>query len=357
MNIQRTLDNNNNPIWTLSTPTLVLTLSPTDLLILDGLLQQQEAQLQLDAGVATAPSPVVTPPITTGGIIVFSGDNSATGSTNPTVVGKHLNYPASWMNPAEGTYTFDQIDTDMKPWIDQGKQCMLRVSWSGWNGWVTPKTPSWTPDWVYAKGVKSITASDGSKKPQYWNTAYLAALTEFATALAAKYDGDPNVLCVVVPCGDGSETKVDTKKDSNVVKRWQAIGYTDAIWWDTIQKIITIYRTAFKQTPLMLLPNASFIGGTKTLSEQTVLDYAVGLNPPLWLQEDGLVPGEVLKGTAWSKTTLLMEQRNASTSVTELEKDFQAAIANKAKYVLIFSQNFTTANASTLQKYAALLNQ
>src|SRR6266568_999978 len=134
MNIQRTLDNNNNPIWTLSTPTLVLTLSPTDLLILDGLLQQQEAQLQLDAGVATAPSPVVTPPITTGGIIVFSGDNSATGSTNPTVVGKHLNYPASWMNPAEGTYTFDQIDTDMKPWIDQGKQCMLRVSWSGWNG-------------------------------------------------------------------------------------------------------------------------------------------------------------------------------------------------------------------------------
>lgn len=342
---------------------LTYTTTAADILDFGNKIDANRTQLEADAGTTpvtppVTPSPVV-PPITPakGGIIVFSGDNSSLNATNPSVVGKHLNYPASVINPAEGQYNFARIESDMKPWTDQGKQVMLRVSWSGWKKWVTPNVASWTPDWVYSKGVRSITDADGSKKPAYWDSAYLAALTEFATAFAAKYDGDPRVLCVVVPCGDGSETKVDTEKGSGILAEWQKIGYTDAVWWKTIQEIIGIYQAAFKKTPLLLLPNASFIGGTKTLSEATVLSYAVGLNPPLWLQEDGLVPSEVLKEAAWQKTTLLMEQRNAAASTTELDQDFQAAIANKARFVLVFSSNFTVANASVLAKYAAILGK
>ena len=88
-----------------------------------------------------------------------------------------------------------------------------------------------------------------------------------------------------------------------------------------------------------------------------VLSYAAGLNPPLWLQEDGLVPGEVLKENTWGKTTLLMEQRNAAASTTELDQDFQAALKNQAKFVLVFSSNFTAANAAVLAKYAAILGK
>jgi hypothetical protein len=360
MDLSRTTDG----IWEVSfAGQLTYTTTAADILDFDKKIQANLTQLQNDASVTTPP-PVTTPPVTTppitpakGGIIVFSGDNSATGATNPSVVGKHLNYPATLINPAEGVYNFDQIEKDIKPWADQGKQVMLRISWSGWKKWVSPNVASWTPDWVYAKGVRSITDTDGSKKPAYWDAPYLAALTEFANAFAAKYDGDPRVLCLVIPCGDGSETKPDTEKGSNILKEWQGIGYTDAVWWDTIKQIIGIYQAAFKKTPLLLLPNASFIGGTKTLNEAMVLSYAVGLNPPLWLQEDGLVPGEVLKETTWGKTTLLMEQRNAAASTTELDQDFQAALANKAKYVLVFAQNFTAANASVLAKYAAIMGK
>ncbi len=351
--------------WEVSFDQMVYTTTAADILNFYAKIQANLAQLQVDAGTTPpVPTPVPTPTPTPqpvspakGGIIVFSGDNSATGATNPSVVGKHLNYPAALINPAEGVYNFDQIEKDIKPWTDQGKQVMLRGSWSGWSRWVTPNVPSWTPDWVYAKGVRSITDTDGSKKPAYWDAPYLAALTEFATAFAAKYDGDPRVLCVVVPCGDGSETKVDTEKGSGILKEWQGIGYTDDVWWSTIKKIIGIYQAAFKKTPLLLLPNASFLGGSKTLNEATVLSYVVGLNPPLWLQEDGLVPGEVLKETTWAKTTLLMEQRNAAASTTELDKDFAAALANKAKFVLVFSSNFTAANAPVLAKYAAILGK
>lgn len=364
MDLSRTTDANGNAIWTVSH-----TATAAEVLDLLSKINTNLAQLQSDAGVTTTPPsdppPVTTPPVTSppiitsgrGGIIVFSGDNSAVNATNPSVVGKHLNYPASIINPTEGQYNFAQIESDMKPWTDQGKQVMLRVSWSGWKKWVTPNVASWTPDWVYVKGVRSITDTDGSKKPAYWDAPYLTALTEFANAFAAKYDGDSRVLCVVVPCGDGSETKVDTEKGSNILSEWQKIGYTDDVWWATIQKIIGIYHSAFKKTPLLLLPNASFIGGSKTLNEAMVLSYAVGLNPPLWLQEDGLVPSEVLKENTWNKTTLLMEQRNAAASTTELDQDFQAALANKAKYVLVFAENFTAANTATLAKYAAILGK
>lgn len=364
-----TTDVNGNTIWNVSLDgQIIYSTTAADILSFYAKIQANLTQLQADAG-TVLPPPVTTPPVTVppvtippmtpakGGIIVFSGDNSAVNATNPSVVAKHLNYPASVINPTEGQYNFAQIESDMALWTAQGKQVMLRVSWSGWKQWVTPNVSSWTPDWVYSKGVRSITDSDGSKKPAYWDAPYLAALTEFATAFAAKYDGDSRVLCVVVPCGDGSETKVDTQKGSGILKEWQGIGYTDAVWWSTIQKIIGIYQAAFKKTPLLLLPNATFIGGTKTLNEATVLSYAVGLNPPLWLQEDGLTPGEVLKETTWGKTTLLMEQRNAAASTTELDQDFQAALANKAKYVLVFASNFTSANASTLAKYAAILGQ
>lgn len=358
MGLQRIVDTNGNPTWFVS-------YSAAELLALITQFQQQPdllQQLQADAaGTApgtssngnTASPPATTPNTRFGGIIVFSGDNSATLATNPAVVGKHLNYPASLIVPVEGQYNFAQIDKDMRPWVDEGKQIQLRISWSGWGGWVSPKVLSWTPDWVYAKGVKSTTASDGSKKPEYWNPTYLSALSDFATALAQKYDGNPNILGIVIAVGDGSETKVDTKNDTNRLKRWQAIGYTDQLWLDTIKKIITIYHGAFTKTPLILLPNASFIGGTKGLSESNVTDFAMSLTPPVWLQEDGIVPGKTVN-SSWSKTTILAEQRAAAASAKELDQDFQAALSAKAKYMLIFSSNFTSAYQPTLDKYAAL---
>ena len=176
-------------------------------------------------------------------------------------------------------------------------------------------------------------------------------------AFASHYDGNPHVSAIEMGIGDGGETKVDTRTDnSNLLADWQGIGYSDQIWWNTLQQIITSYTTSFQHTPLVLMPDATFIGKTHGFGESLVLDYAVSHN--LWLQDNGLVANRTFTTNQWSQVPLISEQRDPTTkSGDTLLDDMTAALNLGATYIMVFASDIdTSANQPVLQQVAALAN-
>lgn len=292
------------------------------------------------------------------GIFQFSSHNAATNANNPALQGTNLNYYWSKLEPLQGQYNWNAIDQDMKPWVDNHKRVILRVATSGWSQW-DPSLGSGnaTPQWVYDSGVQSVTEVDHSVHPQYWNPKFLSAYQDFIQALAQHYDNNPNIAAIQMGVGDGGETKVDTRRTtSDIVQQWQDIGYSDSVWWDTIQKIVGMYSSNFHHVPLAILPDSSFIGKTKGYGESMVISYAVSHN--LWLQDDGLVTNRKLD-PAWMNVPHIEEQRlETRRSGDTLQDDLNAAINVKATYVLIFASDINqSSNSDVLQSAAKQLAQ
>jgi hypothetical protein len=249
------------------------------------------------------------------------------------------------------------ITSDMKPWIDNGKSIILRVASVGWKKWGPPYTPtsSWVPDWVLKQGVPTTTDGGGTIKPQYWHPQFVAAWSTFVKALATQFDGHPNIACIQICVGDGGETKPDTHNDTDRLARWQKIGYTDDVWMKYITDMMDLYKSAFTQTPIVIMPDASFISTKPKYGMSNVLDEAVKRN--IWLQDNGVMVGQVLKSADWTKTTVIAEQRNSTaTSGETLEQDLIQGIVNeKAQMMLCFADDLAKADADLLAKYAAMI--
>ena len=319
--------------------------------------------------VVPTPNPGTTPAATAGsaagvvgprGIYQFSSHNAATNADNPALQGTNLNYYWSQLEPQQGQYNWAAIDQNMKPWVDNHKRVILRVATSGWSQWdPTLGSGHATPQWVYDSGVQSVTEVDHSVHPQYWNPKFLSAYQDFIQAMAQHYDNNPNVAAIQMGIGDGGETKVDTRSmtsNSDSFQQWKDIGYTDPVWWDTMQKIIGMYTSNFHHVPLAILPDSSFIGKTKGYGESMVISYAVSHN--LWLQDDGLITNRKLD-PAWMNVPHIEEQRQETKrSGDTLQDDLSAAINVKATYVLIFASDINQpGNADVLQNAAKQLAQ
>ncbi|HEY5005763.1 MAG TPA: beta-galactosidase [Ktedonobacteraceae bacterium] len=292
------------------------------------------------------------------GIYEFSGHNSSTDATNPALAGTYLGYYWSQLEPQKGQYNWDLIDQQMQPWIDNGKNVILRVATAGWTSWdPSSNSGNATPQWVYDLGVSSVTEVDNAILPQYWNPQFLHSYNDFIQAFASHYDGNPNVSAIEMGIGTGGETKVDTRTNNpNLLADWQAIGYSDPIWWDTIQQIITDYSTSFQHTPLVVMPDASFIGKTHGYGESLVLNYAVSHN--LWLQDNGLAANRTFTTNQWSQVSLISEQRDPTTkSGDALLDDMTAALNLGATYIMVFASDIDiSGNQTVLQEVAALAN-
>lgn len=301
-----------------------------------------------------APKPVAGHPFK--GIYVFNGNNASTLASNPNIAGTYLGYAWSQLEPQQGVFNWAQLDNDMQPWLANNKKVILRVSPSGWARWF-PNLKSWWPSWVSSLGVQSVTESDGAIKPCYWAPAFLQAYSTFIATFGARYDGNSNIICVEMGIGDGGETKPDTNNSNpQRLQMWQKIGYSDAVWWDTIQKIAGFYQGAFKQTPLAMMPNASFIGNTPGYDEAKVTSWAVSQNPAIWLQNNGVIAGQKTDPT-WLKTTILAEQRLATAqSGDTLDQDLTLMINDGVSYALCFEADLSNnKNQPTLAKFAAMV--
>lgn len=304
------------------------------------------------------PTPVTTLPTNHKGIYAFSAGNASTLATHPSVAGINLIYPWILIQPSQTQLNWNMINSDMKPWIDNGKSIILRVASVGWKSWGPPKTTtnSWVPDDVL-KGIPTTTSGDGTVKPQYWHPQFFSAWSSFVKALAAQYDGHPNIAAIQICIGDGGETKPDTHNDADRLARWTKLGYTDDVWLKYITDSMDLYKSAFTQTPIVLMPDASFISTKPKYSMSNVLDEAVQRG--IWLQDNGVMKGQVLKGPDWSKVPVIAEQRNkTATSGDSLEQDLiQGIITEKSQMMLCFASDLANADPALLAKYAAMVQK
>ncbi|HLZ57815.1 MAG TPA: beta-galactosidase [Ktedonosporobacter sp.] len=299
----------------------------------------------------STPSTVTTTSTGFKGIFVFDNKNSTDHVTDPSIVGTYLGYYWSQLEPQKGQYNWNIIDQDMKPWIDNGKHVTIRISTAGWKSWQPPYSGNGTPQWVYAQGVSSVTETDGAIFPQYWNPTFQQDLSDFVHAFASRYDGNAHISFIEIGVGSGGETKVDTRNNNpQRLQLWQAIGYTDQLWFDTIKQILSMYSSSFHRTPLVVMPDDSFIGKSKGFGETLLINYVISQH--LWLQDNGLYTNSAVPDN-WKQVPIVAEQRNrTSVSGDSLQDDLQAGLNEGATYLMVFSSDITPANQSALQQVA-----
>lgn len=106
------------------------------------------------------------------------------------------------LNPGKGVYDWSELEDLLNVLQEHGLGYALRVfpySPSYIQGNDTPASEyDWTPEWVYQEGAQkdyAIFQDNGARAqvPRWDDPVYLKYAKEFATALAARYDGDPRL--------------------------------------------------------------------------------------------------------------------------------------------------------------------
>ncbi|MGN0852493.1 MAG: DUF4832 domain-containing protein [Kiritimatiellia bacterium] len=108
----------------------------------------------------------------------------------------------SELEPEEGVYRFDMIDSVAQNWIAKGKKIALRIICCN-------QTANACPDYVREAGAKGIWftykthVEAGQTFPLRWEPVYddpvfLAKYEKFMKVFAERYDGDPNVAFIDV---------------------------------------------------------------------------------------------------------------------------------------------------------------
>ena len=287
------------------------------------------------------------------GIYQFTGQANKKNANNSAISGADLEWSWAKIETAEGQYDWTKVDQDINTWTSTGKSVILRFSTAGQASWSGSVDGSYTPPWVFnTYGVPRITEINGTIFPEYWNPVYLQKLADFVTAAAARYDNNPKVAAVEIGVGEGGETEPDgtASRNANQSELWGSHGYTNVLWWQTIQKIVGIYKAAWHHTPLALMVTSTFLQSDKVYTRARVEKYAV--NEGLVLQINALddkMSTSYLSGMNRYTTTIDEQRQSALTSGYPALHDVKHAIELGARYVLVFAADLANpANADAL---------
>jgi hypothetical protein len=184
----------------------------------------------------------------------------------------YLRIPWSYLEPEEGRFAWSVLDTPAQRWIAKGKQIALRISCC--ESWMRYATPTWVEK-AGAKGHnfrsgKGVVPDGPFWEPDYNDPIFLDKLDRFLAALAARYDGNPEVAFIDVGSfgvwGEGH-----TLASSRIV--YPA---------ETVVKHIDLHCKHFKKT--LLAANDDF---TFCKDGQRAIDYSV--KHGLTLRDDSIL--------------------------------------------------------------------
>jgi hypothetical protein len=116
----------------------------------------------------------------------------------PGVTTVYLRVPWAYIEPREGQFNWALLDTPAQRFIAKGKKVALRLTCS--ENWMNFATP----EWVKAAGAKGVFYEFGkgpSEKgtlwdPDFGDPIFLEKLDHFLAAMAARYDGNPNIAFI-----------------------------------------------------------------------------------------------------------------------------------------------------------------
>lgn len=167
-----------------------------------------------------------------------------------------LRIPWSFVEPEEGKFVWEILDTPAQRWIDTGGQVALCITAT--ENWME----SGTPRWVFDAGAECYEV-DGFLEPNYDDPIFLEKVDKFVQILAERYDGNPRIAYVFVGhygmWGEG-HTELTTPKHGH---SW---GY------DTQKQMIDIYRRHFKHTLLCI--SDDYVGHDLRGDRFPITDYA-----------------------------------------------------------------------------------
>lgn len=296
------------------------------------------------------------------GIYQFTGQANVKNANSPAIAGANLEWSWADIEPTEGHYNWTKVDQDINVWTSKGKAVILRFATGGQIKWSGSVEGSYTPPWVFdTYGVPRVTEINGTVFPVYWNPLYLQKLSDFVKAAAARYDNNPYVAAVQIGIGQGGETEPDGAASNNPhqLQLWQQYGYTNALWWQTVQEIVGIYTAAWNHTPLVLMVTSTFLQDHDKYYTRTLVEkYAVSQGLLLQINSlDDSMPTSLLNGMGLYTTTIEEQKQSALDSGYPALHDVKHAIELGARYVLVFASDLASpANADALayaQQYTA----
>ena len=155
----------------------------------------------------------------------------------------------SYIEPEEGVYNWEVIDSVINRWVPRGKTVSFRIT--------TKETTlaDATPEWVRKAGAKGEFINDPGLRvkawaPDYGDAIFLKKLENFHRAFAARYDQKPYMAYV----------------DIGSIGEWGE-GHTAYSGWadvpvDVVKKHIDIYKRCYKNSVLVI--SDDFIGQRDT---------------------------------------------------------------------------------------------
>ena len=111
----------------------------------------------------------------------------------------YFRLPWCYLEPDEGTYRWDLIDSFAQPWVAQGKRIALRVTAC------ENRFRYATPEWVQKAGAKGLDyrfstigkpSDETLWEPDYLDPVFLEKLDRFLAAMAKRYNGNPSVAFI-----------------------------------------------------------------------------------------------------------------------------------------------------------------
>ena len=176
----------------------------------------------------------------------------------------YLRVPWAFLEPKEGEFNWTLLDTPAQRWIAKGKRIAIRVTCS--ENWMRHATP----EWVKAAGAKGVEYQFGAGPkpggplwdPDYLDPVFLQKLENFLTAMARRYDGNPNVAFLDIGTfglwGEGHTLMSSTLTDAqNLV---------------AAQRHIDLHVKVFKKTLLCISDDVA--GHDKPGRDFPIMDYA-----------------------------------------------------------------------------------
>jgi Domain of unknown function (DUF4832)/Beta-galactosidase len=202
------------------------------------------------------------------GWVLYGVPKSQTAKTLAYASVGYMRYNWSDVEPQEGVYNWPLIDNDLNAWTAVGKKFAFGVMNANSS---TPTNKYVTPKWVFndgARPVKSWTYDNillrkGIQYVPVWdNPIFLQKVQDFVTALAERYDGNPDIAFIDIRSyGNWGAQDVNGLPRSVLLTPFG------------VQKHIQIYKNAFKHTQLICPWGTPLYKGIYTLAA----DQHIGL--------------------------------------------------------------------------------
>ena len=181
----------------------------------------------------------------------------------------YLRLPWSFLEPKEGVFDWELVDTPAQRWIQAGKKVAFRVTAT--ENWLSRATPQW----VFDAGAHYYKVGN-YLEPDYADSVFLSKVEHFIKIMAQRYDNNPNVAFIDIGhfgmWGEG-HTVLSTPVHG---RSWGI---------ETQKKIIDIYCKYFKHTQLVI--SDDFAGHDAPIVHSPIIDYA--LSKGVTLRDDSIL--------------------------------------------------------------------